>query len=131
MIRTALLVAASLVFTTSDQAADQQKEALVMLEGKLHGEWKGGPCAGDWTFAPNSTYKVQHFSPGNNELSGTWQVRWDALPPTLVLTCKTSDAPERIKIGKNTEVRLIQLDNNAFTYQYPGGRTYRFTRLKK
>lgn len=131
MIRTALLVAASLVFTASDQVADQSKEVLMTLEGKLHGKWKGGPCAGDWSFAPDSTYEVQHYSPGNNELSGTWRVRWDALPPTLVLTCKTSDAPDRIKVGRNIEVKLIQLDNNAFTHQFPGGRTYRFTRPKK
>jgi hypothetical protein len=136
MIRTVSIVAASLfaaspAFTTSDQAAGQPEEALVTLERKLHGKWKGDPCAGDWTFAPDSTYEVQHYSPGNNELSGTWRVRWDALPPTLVLTCKTSDAPDRIKVGENTEVKLIQLDDNALIYQYPGGRTYRFTRPKK
>lgn len=131
MIPTAFLVVVSLVYPISDQVAVHQQDVLTVLEGKLHGEWKGGPCAGDWTFAPDGTYRVQHYSPGNNELSGTWQLRWDALPPTLVLVCKTSDAPERIKIGKKTEVKLIQLDSSSFTYQYPGGRTYRFTRFKE
>ena len=137
MIRTAVFLAASLVVISAAQTADKPKEAPVALERKLHGEWKGGPCQGDWTFASDGTYEVQHYSPGNNRLTGTWEVRWNALPPTLVLTCKTSDAPDRIKVGEKTEVKLIQLDDNALAYQYlsqyqhPGGHTDRFKRVQE
>jgi len=137
MIRTSVFLFVAIVFITSAQAADQPKEALVALERKLHGEWKGGPCQGDWTFAPDGTYELQHYSPGNNKLAGTWEVRWDALPPTLIFTCTTSDAPDRIKVGEKTEVKLTQLDDDSLAYQYlsqyqhPGGHTDRFKRVKK
>jgi hypothetical protein len=137
MTRAALLLAASLVFITSAQTADEPKQGPADLERKLHGEWKGGPCEGDWTFAPDGTYKVQHDSPGNNKLTGAWEVWWNALPPTLVLTCKTSDDPDHIKVGGKAEVKLIQLDDDALAYQYlsqyqqPGGHTDRFKRVKK
>jgi len=91
MIRTAILLAASLVFTSPVQTPDKPKESPVALERKMDGGWKGGACMGDYTFNRDGTFEVQHFTPGNNTLTGTWSLRWDALPPTLVLTCKTSD----------------------------------------
>jgi uncharacterized protein (TIGR03067 family) len=48
----------------------------------------------------------------------TWQLRWHALPPTLVLTCKTSDYSGYV--GEIEEVKLVQLDNEALALQYPG-----------
>ena len=137
MIRMAVILAALLVFNTPAQPADPPKDSSVTLERKLHGEWKGGPCEGDWTFAPDGTYKVRNYTPGNNNLTGAWEVQWNALPPTLVLTCKTSDDPDRFKVGEKTEVKLIQLDDNVLAYQYlsqyqqPGGHTDRFTRVKQ
>jgi hypothetical protein len=131
MIRMVGTLVASLVLITSAQTADQLKQSPVALERKLHGEWQGGACAGDWTFAPDGTYKVQRYSPGNNKLTGTWEVRWNALPPTLVLTRKTSDAPDRIKIGETLEVKLIQLDDEELAYQYPGEQPTRYTRVQK
>jgi len=137
MIRVAVILVASLVFVTPARTADPPKESPVALERKLHGEWKGGPCEGDWAFAPDGTYKVKNYSPGGNKLAGTWEVRWDALPPTLVLTCKTSDDPVHVKVGEKTEVKLIQLDDEALAYQYlsqyrqPGGHTDRFKRVTK
>jgi hypothetical protein len=127
MIRTTLLLAASLVFITSAQTADNPKEAPVVLEKKLHGGWKGGSCDGDFTFNPDGTFDLRHFSPGNNTLTGTWSLRWDALPPKLVLMCKTSDfkkkdpsRPEYEYLGKPLELKLIRLDDDALAYQYPG-----------
>ena len=67
---------------------------LVALEKKLHGAWKGdGPCAGGLTFAADGTYTRPHHGPGGDNSAGTWAVRWDALPPALVLTCTQSDDP--------------------------------------
>ena len=137
MTRTAAILAASLVFIASARTDDKPKQGPADLERKLHGKWKGGACQGDWTFAPDGTYEVDHYSPGNNKLAGTWAVRWDALPPTLILTCKTSDAPDRIKIGEKKEVKLLELDDDVLAYQYfsqyqkPGGHTNRFERVKK
>jgi hypothetical protein len=126
MIRTAGFVTALLVLIASAQAADNPQDAAVALERKLHGAWKGGPCDGEFTLQPDGTFERRHFSPGNYTVTGTWKVRWDALPPTLVLSCRTSDDPDAV--GKTSEVKLIQLDDKVLTYQYPGQRLSRYTR---
>ena len=59
MNRTVVILAASLVCASSAQPADVPQDGPASLERKLHGEWKGGACMGDWTFAPDGTYKVQ------------------------------------------------------------------------
>jgi uncharacterized protein (TIGR03067 family) len=128
MIRPAVLLAASLVFFTSGQIADKPKEAPVTLERKLHGGWKGGSCQGDWTFEADGAFELQRYSPGNNRFTGTWEVRWNALPPTLVLTCKTSDDPDHFAVGKASEVKLLQLDDDALALQYRGGEPVRYER---
>ena len=94
---------------TQQVVAEKPENAPVSLEKKLHGEWKGGPCMGDWTFVADSTFALKNYSPGGDSFTGVWQVRWDALPPTLILTFKTSDAPEHFKVGQTWEVKLIQL----------------------
>ncbi len=55
-------------------------------------------------------------------------MRWDALPPTLVLDCKTST--DRDLIGRR-EVKLILLDDAAFSYQYPKSQPVRYERAKR
>ena len=138
MTRTAVFLA-SLAFITSAHTADEPKEVPpaadantpAALERKLHGEWKGPACGGDWTFAADGSYVAEHYSPGDNKLTGTWQVRWNALPPILVLICKTSDAPDRLPAGQTWEVKLVQLDDEALAYQWPedpNRHTVRFTR---
>jgi hypothetical protein len=131
MIRAATLIALSLVLIASSPAADKPKDAEAALQRKLHGEWKGPACGGDWTYKADGTFNVVHYSPGGNTLSGTWEVRWNALPPTLVRTCKASDDPDLV--GKMWEVKLIELDDETLAYQdpdqYPKGRTVRFTRV--
>ena len=126
--RAAALCAAALV-VTSAHAADKPKEE-VALQQKLHGVWKGPACGGDWTYKADGTFEVVHYSPGNNTLSGTWEVRWNALPLTLVRTCKASDDPDLV--GKTWEVKLIELDDEALAYQYPDqypkGHTVHYTR---
>ena len=58
-------------------------------------------------FRADGTYELKRYGPGGDDYAGTWTVRWDALPPTLVLTCKTSEIPE---LGK---LKLIQLDDET------------------
>jgi hypothetical protein len=128
MMRTAIL-AASLVCLASSQSEDLSKEAPVDFNRKLYGEWQGGPCMGELTVRTDGTFERRHYSPGNNQLTGTWQVRWNATAPILVLTCKTSDDPDRI--GTRFEVKLVQLDDETLTYQYPGQQPARYTRVEK
>ena len=109
--------------------------AQAALEKKLHGEWKGeNACLGDLTLRADGTFERRHHSPGNNTLAGIWAVHWDALPPTLALTCKTSDNPNAI--GKTVEVKLIRLDDAALGYHYANETkvspfTWSYSRVKK
>jgi hypothetical protein len=131
MIRAAALFVAALVVITSIHAADKPQDAEGALQRKLHGEWKGPACAGDWTYKADGTFDVVHYSRGGNTLSGTWEVRWNALPPTLVRTCKASDDPDLV--GKTWEVKLVELNDEALAYQYPDqhpkGHTVRYARV--
>jgi hypothetical protein len=135
-----LLLAVSLAFITSAQTArtaDKPKEPPVALEKKLHGAWEcERDCVGDLTFRADGTFDRLRYSPGNNKLTGTWEMRWDALPPTLVLTCRTSDESDRFSVGKTLEVKVIQLNDEALAYEYEDpklrdGQPIRFTRVKK
>jgi len=129
MIRMALILAASLLFITPQvQSADTPGEARVALERKLVGGWKGGPCQGEWTYRADGTFQARSYSPGGNRLTGTWEVRWDALPPTLVRTCKTSDDPGLV--GRTWEAKLVQLDDKILACDEAHGYApHTFTRL--
>jgi hypothetical protein len=131
MIRPTMFLAVTFAAITSAQAAPRLKEQPVDLERKLHGVWNGPACGGEWTFGADGTFAVKHYSPGNNEFAGTWKVRWNALPPTLVLTCQASDDPVWIKVGEASEVKLVELSDDNLAYQYPNGHTVRYTRPKK
>lgn len=117
MIRPAVFLSTALVFVTSAQSAEQAKEAPASLERLLCGTWKGPACGGDWTYEADGTFATKHYSPGDNQLSGTWAVRWNTLPPTLIRTCKSADDPDLV--GKTWEVRVVLLDSEALSYQYP------------
>jgi hypothetical protein len=127
MIRTAVFLAASLVFVTSARTADKPKESPAALERRLHGTWNGPPCTGRLTLGADGTFERRNYSPGNYRLTGTWEVRWNALPPTLVLACKTSDYPGFV--GTTSEVKLVQLDDEvlALGHRYED----RYERVKK
>jgi hypothetical protein len=90
----------------------------VALERKLWGTWHGGDCVGDLTLKRNGTFERRHYGPANQSLSGTWSVRWDALPPTLVLTC--TDADWAAEIGTKQEVKVVQLDDAGLAYLRAG-----------
>ena len=103
----ALLVSLAQVVWGGPPGKERGKE-LEALEQKLVGAWKGqNGCAGNFLFRADGTYEVERYGPGGDEFAGTWKVRWDALPPTLVLTSKTPGIPE---LGK---LRLIQLDDET------------------
>lgn len=101
-------------------------DELAALERKLLGTWTGGACVGNYTFDADGTFDLKYYTPGNNTLTGTWSLRWDALPPTLVLTCKTSDfkkkdptRPEYEYLGKALELKLLELDSDTLVYRFP------------
>ena len=127
---TQLMLTLGLLAVGPAWAEDKPGETPTALEQKLHGAWiGGGPCDGRITFQADGTYERRLHGPAGNNSSGAWKVRWDALPPTLVLTCKTSDDPAYA--GKTLEVKLLQLDDADLVFQYQGQTPSRFTRNKK
>jgi hypothetical protein len=130
MTRIAFLSSLLFIGITAAQAADGKPEAPPMLLQKLCGTWKGGPCQGLLIVTADGTFERHHYSPGDNELKGTWAIRWDRLPPTLTLLCRTSDGDDWI--GKTIEIELLLLDDEELVYQFrehPG--EVHYTRVKK
>lgn len=112
----------------SARSAEATAEALVALETLLHGEWDGlGPCDGEIAFRADGTYDWRYIGPGGDSRAGTWDVRWDALPPTLVLTCETSDKGH---VGKPFEVKLVELNEEALVFGYSEKMRARYERPK-
>lgn len=139
-MRTALLLCLALLVlgqSAAPPAADEEIPAgpsrgaeLVLLEKLLHGTWEGPACGGDATFRPDGTYELKHFTPGNNTLTGTWSIRWNALPPTLVVTCTTSDFqtkdPTRDEyefLGQSREAKLLELNRETLMYRFDGAKS--------
>ena len=108
-VPTAAVLLVSLVQVVLGGPPEKERgKELAALEQKLVGAWKGqNGCAGNFLFRADGTYEVERYGPGGDEFAGTWKVRWDALPPTLVLTCKTPGIPE---LGK---LKIIQLDDET------------------
>jgi hypothetical protein len=110
--------------------ASEAPNDLAVLTAKLHGDWNGqGPCEGRIVFRPDCTYERIQHGPGGVNSTGIWSIRWDALPPTLVLHTKTSDDPDAAV--KTLEVKLIQLEDAAFAFQFEKQSPSRFVRVKK
>jgi hypothetical protein len=108
----------------------ERVKELAALENKILGIWKGrGGCNGRFVFRADGTYELTGYGPAGDDSAGTWSVRWDALPATLVLTCKTADF--RDAIGKTVEVKLIRLDDNNLAIKYASKEIGRYTRVKK
>jgi hypothetical protein len=114
-------------------AAEPPGKALAALEQKMLGAWKGRTtCDGCLIFRADGTYQLTGYGPASCDSAGTWQVRGDALPATLVLTCKTSDIPA--EVGKATEVRLAKLDDESLAIEYAnqnGSPSGRYSRVKR
>jgi hypothetical protein len=114
------------VAAASRPAGSAKGGELTALEKKLLRTWQGPDCGGDFTFNADGTFDVQSFTPGQNILTGTWSLRWDALPPTLLLTFKTSDfkkkypgEPEYKYVGKTLEAKLLELSSDALAFKVP------------
>jgi len=114
-------------------AGKAREKGPAVLEQKLVGVWKGlGGCDGRLVFRADGTYELTGYGPAGRNSKGTWKVRWDTLPPTLVLTCTTSQLQEQK--GKSREVKLIKLDdkNLVFKYANPNGSpSGHYTKVKK
>jgi hypothetical protein len=120
----ALATAQAQSVSASQRAAASKGGELAALEQKLLGTWHGPACIGTLTFNPDGSFKRQHFTPGDNTLAGTWSLRWDALPPTLVLKCKTSDFKKKDPgradyAGTIEELKLVELSDDALAYRFP------------
>lgn len=103
---------------------------VAALEKKLLGDWEGYEgCSGDYVFRADGTYKLTGFGPGGDASAGTWKVRWDALPPTLVLTCKESAFDE--DIGKDTKLKLLELNDAILTLEYEHKTVLHYAHPKK
>ena len=110
-------------------ASNEPVEGTAALERLLCGRWKGGACVGELKLRRDGVFERKHHSPGGNSLTGEWKVRWNALPPTLVLVCKTSDDLERFPAEKTWEMKLTQLDDGILAYEFPKEKPIHYTRL--
>lgn len=129
MIPLAVFFAVSLVPATAAPPAGKAEAGPIALERKMWGTWHGGACAGDLSLKPNGKFERQHYGPANHTLSGTWVIRWDALPPTLALTC--TDAQWAGEIGTRQEVKIVQLDDAVLAYLHAGSEEpTRYERVK-
>src|SRR5262249_42436109 len=123
----ALLLVALAHVVFADLPRHERGIQMAALEQKMIGAWQGQTgCAGNVLFRADGTYELKGYGPGGDEFAGTWKVRWDALPPTLVLTCKTSEIPE--ELGK---LKLIQLDDETLKAQYAKQGAHRYARIRK
>jgi hypothetical protein len=119
-----LATATAQTVSASQPAAASKVGELAALEQKLLGIWRGPACVGNLTFNPDGSFERQHFTPGANTVAGTWFLRWDALPPTLVLKYKTSDfkkkdASRADYAGTIEELKLVELSDEALAYRFP------------
>lgn len=128
MVPTTVVLAALSLPVGAAPPAHRAAAGPTALERKLHGKWTGPACGGDLVLRANGSFERQHYGPANQSLSGTWAVRWDALPPTLVLTCK--DADYAGTIGTVQEVKVVQLDDETLTCQHGRNDPTRYKRVK-
>jgi hypothetical protein len=127
-----LLVSLAQVVLAVPRGKERGKE-LAALEQKMVGTWKGQTgCDGRLVFRANGTYELTGYGPAGDDNKGTWKVRWDSLPATLVLSCTTSKILE--DVGKIMEVKLVRLNDRSLAIEYAkpnGSPSGRYTRVKK
>jgi hypothetical protein len=99
------------------------------IERKLYGPWRSeSACGGTLTIKADGTYEHTGQGPGGAVSTGVWELRWDALPPTLVLTCKSATDPAML--GKR-ESKVEGLNDDALALAPAKAAPARFKRLKK
>jgi hypothetical protein len=99
------------------------------LELKLLGEWRGGACQGEWIFRGNGTFELRHYSPGGHKFTGAWKLRWDALRPLLIVTCKTASDPR--DASRVWDMSILQLNDEALVFKNPRFGMPRYSRVRK
>jgi hypothetical protein len=125
-----LACAAQVVLAAPAPAGKVRGKERAALEQKLIGAWEGRTgCAGNFLFRADGTYELTGYGPGANHTAGTWEVRRDALPPTLVLTCKTSELEE--EVCKTTEAKLIRLDDESLAVKRANQTADCYARVKR
>ena len=138
MTRAAIVLAVVVAWSGPGPAAPiragKPADPAAELKRKLPGAWTGaGPCAGELTFRADGTYVRTGHGPAGLNSAGTWEVRPGTRPPTLVLTCRTSDDPD--DVYKVTDLQIVRLDDTSLTYAHVGApkesRPARYTRVKE
>jgi hypothetical protein len=92
----------------------QGKDSTAALEQLLIGEWIGKPSVGDIVFREDGTFAQKNYWPRESVFEGTWKVKWETLPPTLILTAKTSTDEKQIK--RTIERQITRLDDQEFQF---------------
>ncbi len=127
MTPVAVLVAALGLCAPIPAGSSKAARDLAALERKLHGDWAGqGPCDGRLAVRADGTYRRTGHRPAGTTSAGTWALRWDALPPTLALTCDYSEDPAQV--GKVLEVEVTRLDDERLEFRYKDQAPARFLR---
>ncbi|HEX3150837.1 MAG TPA: hypothetical protein VHR66_22355 [Gemmataceae bacterium] len=121
---------ALLSVTLAAPAYRDRKDSPATLERKLVGEWtKGGACIGYITFQADGTFERKHYSPGNNTTKGKWKMRWDVVPPVLVLRCEEADREDLV--GQTLELMITRLDDDELHFESGRHSAGKFTHPKK
>ncbi|HKA08390.1 MAG TPA: hypothetical protein VKD71_14115 [Gemmataceae bacterium] len=108
----------------------ERAKDVTTLEQKIVGSWDGQTgCAGKFVFHADGTYELTGYGPAPYDSAGSWIVRWDALPPTLILNCKSSKIADQI--GRTTELKLTQLDDGNLAVEHASQTVDRYARVKK
>jgi hypothetical protein len=129
-MKTCIVATALLLLAGLTPVASTEPKGGAAPGQKILGAWKGQTgCAGSFLFRANGTYELTGYGPAPYDSAGTWKVRGDALPATLVLTCKSSEVPE--EAGKTTEVKLIRLDDETLAVQRGDQPAERYARVKR
>jgi hypothetical protein len=124
-----LLVTGLVQAILADPQQEEQGKLLTGIEQKLLGAWTGQTgCAGSFLFRVDGTYELTGYGPAPYDSAGTWKVRCDARPATLVLTCRESEAPE--EVGKTTDVEIVQFDGGQLAIKRANQEAERYARVK-
>ena len=94
------------------------------------GDWKGRiACDGTLHLRADGTYALKAYGPAPYDSAGVWKLRGDAVPATLVLTCKSSEVED--EVGKSMQFKLVKLDNANLDIEYDSQLVGHYTRMTK
>ena len=130
VVAVAVLVVGLAQVVLAEPPAKMRGKELAALDQKIVGAWKGqSACSGCLIVRADGTYELTGYGPAACDSAGTWKLRRDAQPATLVLTCKTSEIAE--EVGKATEVKVVKLTDTSLAFEYASQHVGHYTRVKK